>query len=312
MPSGWRRVDVGDRAGRSTPHDLHHAWWDAAPAGAPAAPGGVVCVHGLGGSHLDWRRLAPLLRAHGRVHAPDLAGFGLTPLQGRSAALGSQVDLLAAYVATVAPGGPAVLVGNSMGGLLGVLLAARRPELVAGLVLVGAPLPPAASLQRDPYVTAHFAATSVPLLGERFLNRLRMVPVERRVTDTLLLVGVDPSSLTAEEMAASVALARRRQGSADADLALLQASRSLVQRLTVRARGTARAVRAVTAPVLAVHGADDRLVPVASARRAAALRPDWALRVYDGEGHCPQLSAPARLAADIGWWLKAPSTALAG
>jgi len=310
--TGWRRIEAGTRGGGTAGHDVHHAWWDAAADVAPpAAPGGIVCVHGLGGSHLDWRRLGPLLVSLGPVRALDLAGFGLTPLGGRTAALGSQTDLLAAYVAAVAPGGPVVLVGNSMGGLVGVLLAARRPDLVAGVVLIGAPLPPAVSLRRAPLVTAHFAATSIPLLGERFLARLAVVPPERRVADTLRLVGVDPASLTDGELAASVALARRRRELPDADLALLQASRSLVRRLTVRARGTARAVCAVTAPVMVVHGSEDRLVPVVTARRAAALRPDWELQVYDGEGHCPQLSAPARLAADVQRWLAAPSTALA-
>src|SRR5206468_1501811 len=44
-------------------------------------PGGggptFVCVHGLGGSHVNWMLVGPRLAAHGRVLALDLAGFGL-------------------------------------------------------------------------------------------------------------------------------------------------------------------------------------------------------------------------------------------
>lgn len=48
-------------------------------------------------------------------------------------------DELAAFVIAQAPQG-AHLVGHSMGGLLGLLLACRRPELVKGLVLLDSPV----------------------------------------------------------------------------------------------------------------------------------------------------------------------------
>ena len=40
----------------------------------------MVLVHGLGGSHLNWLAVGPALAARARVLAPDLAGFGRTPL----------------------------------------------------------------------------------------------------------------------------------------------------------------------------------------------------------------------------------------
>lgn len=302
MRRGWVRVRA-DLLERGTgPADVHHASWDAT-GDPPTAETAVVLVHGLGGSHLRWRRFGPLLARHGPVWAPDLAGSGLTPLAGRTASLGANLDLLAGYVATVAEDGPALVVGNSMGGLLGVLLAARHPHLVSGLVLVNAPLPPVISLSRDPLLTAHLVVAQVPFVGERLLARARAVPVERQVRDAMRLVGVDPETLEPELLAEDVAMARRRRELPDADAALLQATRSLVQRLTVGQRAVARAVRAVDVPVLAVHGARDRLVPVTAARRAAAARPDWDVRVYEDEGHCPMLSAPVRLAADVSNWL---------
>src|SRR5204863_477650 len=45
----------------------------------------MVLVHGLGGSHANWLAVGPALAAHARVLAPDLPGFGRTPLAGRSA-----------------------------------------------------------------------------------------------------------------------------------------------------------------------------------------------------------------------------------
>src|SRR3954451_16528420 len=46
--------------------------------GGPEDGPTVVLVHGLGGSHLNWDLLAPLLRPHARVLALDRPGVGLT------------------------------------------------------------------------------------------------------------------------------------------------------------------------------------------------------------------------------------------
>ena len=43
----------------------------------------VVLVHGLGGSHLYWDLLAPLLTDHARVWALVLPGFGRSEPGGR-------------------------------------------------------------------------------------------------------------------------------------------------------------------------------------------------------------------------------------
>ena len=44
--------------------------------GGPTSGPAFVLVHGLGGSHLNWDLLAPLLTQHARVLALDLPGFG--------------------------------------------------------------------------------------------------------------------------------------------------------------------------------------------------------------------------------------------
>src|SRR5207247_1908767 len=109
----------------------------------------LVLVHGLGGSHVNWLAVAPVLARRARVLAVDLAGFGRTPLGERSADVHTNRVLLDRFLDAVAAG-PAVLVGNSMGGLVALMEAALAPERVAGLVLVapaqprlraGGPLP---------------------------------------------------------------------------------------------------------------------------------------------------------------------------
>src|SRR2546426_7271482 len=95
----------------------------------------LVLVHGLGGSHLNWLAVAPALARGARVLAVDLAGFGRTPLGERSADVPSNRLLLDRFLAAIAAG-PAIVVGNSMGGLLAMMEAAVAPERVAALALV--------------------------------------------------------------------------------------------------------------------------------------------------------------------------------
>ena len=84
----------------------------------------LVLVHGLGGSHVNWLAVAPALARGARVLALDLAGFGRTPLGERSADVHANRVLLDRFLDAVAAA-PAILIGNSMGGLLAMLEAAE-------------------------------------------------------------------------------------------------------------------------------------------------------------------------------------------
>jgi len=77
----------------------------------------------------------PLLAPHVRVAAYDRAGIGGSAPAPGAAVIDRQVDDLAAVIAGLGAG-PCVLAGHSWGGILVQLLAFRRPDLAAGLVLV--------------------------------------------------------------------------------------------------------------------------------------------------------------------------------
>lgn len=96
----------------------------------------VVLVPGMGDLRTTYRFLAPALRAAGyRVACMDLRGHGESDVTFASY---GDVETSADIVALVEElGGPAVIVGNSMGAGSAVIAAATRPELVRGLVLVG-------------------------------------------------------------------------------------------------------------------------------------------------------------------------------
>lgn len=97
----------------------------------------IVLVHGLGGSATNWCELAPLLAERHRVLIPDLPGHGGSePLAGVSG-LQPYADRIAAVMAREGIG-RAPVVGHSLGGLVVLRLALRRPELVSAVVLASA------------------------------------------------------------------------------------------------------------------------------------------------------------------------------
>ena len=93
----------------------------------------ILLLHGLMGRATTWWPVAQWLRRYGRVVGVDARGHG------RSQASGPwTTERLAADAAEVLEGldaGPAVVIGHSMGGLTGIELAARRPDLVRALVV---------------------------------------------------------------------------------------------------------------------------------------------------------------------------------
>jgi glycerol-3-phosphate dehydrogenase len=271
----------------------------------------MVLVHGLGGAHVNWMGVGPALARRARVVAVDLPGFGRTPTEGVSASIHDSRGLLDRFIERVV-GAPAILVGNSMGGLIAMLEAAEKPANVAGLVLVCAAMPTPRVTSLDAVIGAAFAAYFLPGVGELFIRgRKALLGPEGSVKQIFQLCCVDPSRIAPEIVAATVELSRERLDVTGGNAAFLQAARSLVAFLARRGSFEAM-VRRIAAPALILHGAADRLVPVASARALANLRPDWRLEVLPDTGHVPQLENPRAFLAAVESWLDGAGQAAAG
>src|ERR1700712_1385593 len=158
-------------------------WVDfGGPTDAPLA----VCVHGLGGSWVNWLALAPLLTDRYRVIAFDLVGNGRTPVAGRKADIRSNRRLLDGFLHTQTDQ-PVLLIGNSMGGLLSILQAARKPQTVDRLVLIDPALPPPRNqLPRDPRFLGGFLLMALPMVGERVLARRGQRLTPEQLTQEML------------------------------------------------------------------------------------------------------------------------------
>jgi pimeloyl-ACP methyl ester carboxylesterase len=270
----------------------------------------LVCVHGLGGSLLNWAALAPRLTDIARVVAIDLAGFGQTRAIGRSAAVADNQHLLHRFLTEVV-NGPAILVGNSMGGLITILQATAHPRTVAGAALIDPALPVAVGARPDALVAAMFALYAVPPLGRAALQaRRRRSTPEKAAMDLLRLCCVDADRVPRDVVEQHIALARVRRSYIEVDDAMLGASRSLLGVLAHRRRFAAT-LAGLPDPVLLLHGDKDRLVPIASARMAAKANPTWRFEVAQGVGHVPQLEVPDWTARQIRGWLASDASVAA-
>ena len=130
MPSKYVTVD-------DTAVHYLHSGSTTLPDVRPALDRGqtFLLVHAAGSNAGMWRRQVEGLGHAQSVVAPDLPGHGRSPTLDGLPTVEAYADFLASFARTLGLR-PFVLVGRSMGGAIGMAIAARRPELLAGLVLV--------------------------------------------------------------------------------------------------------------------------------------------------------------------------------
>jgi pimeloyl-ACP methyl ester carboxylesterase len=259
-------------------------------SGEPPVHGSPVClIHGLGDEADTWRHLAPLLARRHRVVAPDLPGFGRSLPSGlvTLAICAETVMRLLRAVST----GPSILVGSSVGAVVAELAAFRDPSLARALVFVDGGLPQAHGTVKRmlPMIS--------PFLGERIYTALRtdhdaawasLLPY---YADLGALPEVDRQFLRGRVIDRVESDTQRR--------AYFSLLRSLVLWVVLRPGYFRRNAAAWRKPLLLAWGAEDRIIPRATADMIAALVPHARKAVIPGSGHLPQQERPRELAEEI-------------
>lgn len=97
----------------------------------------VLLLHGLAGHAGEWQATAEGLIARSRVVAPDGRGHGASERRPRDVSLSAHAAD-AAFVIEELGLGRVVVVGQSLGGQIAMLVASQRPDLVRGLVVAEA------------------------------------------------------------------------------------------------------------------------------------------------------------------------------
>jgi pimeloyl-ACP methyl ester carboxylesterase len=247
----------------------------------------LVFVHGLSGCWQNWLENIPHFARSYRVVAPDLPGFGCSPMpvqkisiNGYAAVLDELLDSLGIE--------RAVVVGNSMGGFAGAELAIEFSTRVEKLVLVSAAGLTTAEMHNDRVLAALRRAENVLAYGAGWLgsrsDRLARRPGLRKAL--MLMVAAHPDRLPAA-LAAEQVRGSGKPGFMDALEALgTYPLRDRLERIEM--------------PTLVLWGEQDRLVPLRDADRfVEAIGPNARKLVYADTGHVAMMERPARFNADV-------------
>jgi 2-hydroxymuconate-semialdehyde hydrolase len=222
----------------------------------------VLLLHGSGPgtTAVAWAPLVEALVERHRVIALDLAGFGASeapaPGEGLRAAWVSQAlgVLEALGVSSCA------VVGNSAGGAVALWLAHERPDVVDRVVAVG--------------------SMGYPMLLPEGLDQLWGYQPSAEAAKALIeLLNFDPAAATPEAVQARLqaTLAQPHYPS------LFPAPR---QRWVDELSLAPAQLETITQPVLLVHGANDRVVPLEhSALALVRVLRDVRLHVFGATGH---------------------------
>jgi pimeloyl-ACP methyl ester carboxylesterase len=286
---------------------VRHTPWTGPVAPEDGADGAVreraLYVHGLGGASTNWTDLAALLAVRFEGWAVDLPGFGRSQPPSRSYSVhghGRAVIDVLEHVRDLpgeAAGRPVHLLGNSLGGLVSVLVAAGRPDLVASLTLVS----PAMPVYRVPPAFSRalllLLLPGIPTLAER---RISGIAPEEHVRSMVRMCFGDPSRVPRERLTQAVEEMRERAEQPWADRALTRSMRGLLTAyLRPGPTNAWRLARGLRPPTLVVWGTADKLVDPALAPRLAAAVPDARLQLLDGVGHVAQLETPEPVARAV-------------
>lgn len=269
------------------------------PSDAPTA----LYVHGLGGSATNWTDLAAQLSGLVPGVAVDLPGFGHSePTREFDYSMPAHADALAAFIRGAGLG-RVHLFGNSMGGAISMLLAAKHPDLVRTLTLVSPAVPdlrPYFSRVSDPRLALAF----LPMVGPPMRRRLAATPVEERVMRLLRLCFHDVARVPENRRAEAADEFVERERMAWASPALARSTVGLLRSwLVPRTRSLWTIAPKIQAPTLVVWGAQDRLVTVRKAPKTAQLLPRGRLLVLPNTGHVAQMERPGTVArAVVGMW----------
>ena len=241
----------------------------------------ALLIHGLGATRASFFETAAAMSSSYTVHAIDLPGFGSSskPLLGAydakwfaEAVKGAMDELGIARTH---------IVGNSMGGRVGIEIGLRWPERVGGLGLL---CPGVAWVKRGLHPVVRLLRPEFGFLPHSFSRDM----IERQFW--ALFADRDRVDPTVADVV--VGEFKRIYGSAGARHAFLASARNIYLERPFGAGGFYPRLSGLRPPALFVWGTHDPLIPAGFSRHVREWLPSAEQIVLDDCGHVPQVERP--------------------
>jgi len=267
-------------------------------ADRPTLP--ILLLHGFGSALGQWRSNLQALNESHCVYALDFLGFGASQKAPAAYNVNLWADLVYDFWCCFI-GQPAVIVGHSLGSLVGLTAAIDHPEIALGLALFT--LPDAQTSQPPSWARAMEQAFASPVL---------LWPLFKLVTQRWLLRSVLQSiyirrELVDDELVALFATPPRDKGALDTFCRL---ARSRSHSHDYSPKTVAQMLPQLSIPVLLLWGNQDRIVPLAGFRKLldqlqlSPVPPQFQLVEIDNAGHCAYDEYPAIVNQQILTWIQ--------
>jgi non-heme chloroperoxidase len=259
----------------------------------------IILVHGFGASIGHWRKNIPALAAAGyAVYSLDLLGFGASakaPIQ-YSIELWAELvaDFIEEFTAT-----PAILVGNSIGGLICLTVAADRPELVARTIVLNCAggishRPDELPLPLKLLMKGFSSVVSSPISGSLIFNLIRR---KNNIRRSLKQVYIRREAIT-EELVEMLYQPSCDPGAQKVFAAIVTAPPG---------RGVNDLLPHIDTPIFVIWGKDDPWTPIDGTevfQTAATTGKNIDFLAIPNAGHCPHDEHPEIVNPAIESWLK--------
>ena len=247
----------------------------------------VVFLHGQPGLGRDFAPVARILEPSFKVLSVDRPGYGSTG--GAAISMTDNANFFASHIERSATE-RVVLVGHSYGGGIAILLAARRPDLVRGLVLV-------ASVGSAAHIGPIDHVLAAPVIGDVLVAGF--VTSARRVLPLVRDSGRRIPGALGRWVAGSLP-DRSFARTAEFDAQSVRKSVVAEQRaLLSEIRDVESALGELDLPVEVISGTWDMIVPPAASRAIASRVPGAVIELVPGIGHFVPRDAPRAVASAV-------------
>ena len=251
----------------------------------------LVLLHGDSDSALDWSWVLPTLAATHRVYAPDFPGFGDSAKPNVVYSPEFLAQFVADFLNTLGVE-RAVLVGNSLGGLVALRLALSRSEQVAALALVD-------SSGLGYSVNPLLSQLTLPLYGETAITFCKTpIGAKQRCWSRAALFFAHPSQAPAAWLAEQERMALL-PGYLEATLSSLRAQLNVFGQREVLLDSLPQ----LEMPTLVVWGTDDLVFPKEQAQDAVSRLKQGHLALIPDCGHLPHIERPELFTAALSQFL---------